>query len=136
MYPTSISIQRDQWQAMLTHVSDSLPEEACGLLSGKGERVSKVLTVDNIDRSPYHFTMDPHQQVEALLSIEENDEELIGIYHSHPLGPASVSQRDVKQAAYPEAAILIWFKLENEWHCRAFAMLPDGPREIPILIEG
>ena len=79
--------------------------------------------------------MDPRQQVEGLLHLEREDFELVGIYHSHPCGPASPSESDVKEAAYYEAAFLIWSKSDGDWQCNAFALLPGEVREIPILIE-
>jgi proteasome lid subunit RPN8/RPN11 len=135
MYPESISIHKEHWQEMLTHVLDSLPEEACGLLGGKDECVFLVLPVDNIAQSSVSFRMDPRQQVEGLMHLERGELELVGIYHSHPCGPASPSDSDLKEAAYSEAAFLIWSKIDGEWQCNAFALLPGEAREIPIHIE-
>jgi len=119
---------------MLEHVRRSGPEEACGLLGGKGDEVNWVYPISNIARSPERFRMDPLQQVEALMQIDEWGE-LVGIYHSHPSGPTTPSELDVKEAAYPEAAYLVWAKQHEEWQCRAFFMLPEGPREIQIHLE-
>jgi proteasome lid subunit RPN8/RPN11 len=135
MVPESISIHKEHWQEMLTYVLDSLPEEACGLLGGKGERVLLVLPIDNIAKSPVSFRMDPRQQVEGLMHLESEDLELVGIYHSHPCGPTSPSDSDVEEAAYTEAAFLIWSKSDVEWQCNAFALLPGEAREIPIHTE-
>jgi proteasome lid subunit RPN8/RPN11 len=135
MCPESISIHKEHWQEMLTHVLDSLPEEACGLLGGKSDRVFIVLPIDNIAQSPVSFRMDPRQQVEGLIQLEREDLELVGIYHSHPNGPALPSDSDLKEAAYPEAAFLIWSISDGEWQCNAFALFPGGARDIPIRIE-
>ena len=119
---------------MLEHVRRSGPEEACGLLGGKGDEVNWVYPISNIARSAERFRMDPLQQLKALMQIDESGE-LVGIYHSHPSGPTTPSELDVKEAAYPEAAYLIWSKSDEEWQCRAFFMLPEGPREIQIHLE-
>ncbi len=120
---------------MLAHVRRCTPEEACGLLGGEADKVHCVLPISNIARSPERFRMDPLQQVEALMHIDEWGDQLVGIYHSHPSGPATPSELDIKEAAYPEAAYLIWSKSGEEWQCRAFFMLPEGSREIPIHLE-
>jgi len=120
---------------MLAHVRRCTPEEACGLLGGEADKAHYVLPINNIARSPERFRMDPLQQVEALMQIDERGDQLVGIYHSHPSGPATPSELDIKEAAYPEAAYLIWSKLGEEWQCRAFIMLLEGPREIPIHLE-
>jgi len=119
---------------MLEHVRRCAPEEACGLLGGKGDEVNRVYPISNIARSPERFRMDPVQQVEALMQIDEWGE-LVGIYHSHPSGPTTPSELDIKEAAYPEAAYLVWAKQDEEWQCRAYIMLPEGPREIPVHLE-
>lgn len=116
---------------MLEHVRRCAPDEACGLLRGKWDEVCQVYPISNIARSPDRFRMDPVQQVEALMHIEERGQ-LVAIYHSHPSGPTTPSELDIKEAAYPEAVYLVWAKQEEEWQCRAFLMLPKGPREIPI----
>ena len=119
---------------MLEHVRRCAPEEACGLLGGKGDEVKRVYLISNIARSPERFRMDPVQQVEALIRIEEWGE-LVGIYHSHPSGPATPSELDIKEAAYSEAAYLVWSKQDEEWQGRAFFILPEGTREIQIHLE-
>ena len=129
-----IYISIAHWNTMLEHVRRCAPEEACGLLGGKGDKVIWVYPISNIARSPERFRMDPLQQVEALMQIDEGGE-LVGIYHSHPSGPTTPSELDIKEAAYPEAAYLVWAKQDEEWQCRAFFMLPEGPREIQIHLE-
>ena len=116
---------------MLEHVRRCEPEEACGLLGVKGDEVNWVYPISNIARSPERFCMDPVQQVEGLMQIDERGE-LVGIYHSHPSGPTTPSELDIKEAAYPEAIYLVWAKQDWEWRCRAFFILPEGLREIPI----
>jgi proteasome lid subunit RPN8/RPN11 len=38
------------------------PLEACGLLAGNGERVTKCYVLTNADASPEHFSMKPEGQ--------------------------------------------------------------------------
>ena len=70
-----------------------------------------------------------------MIKITEDGQELVGIYHSHPDGPPEPSALDRMEAAYPDAAYLIFSRSQGEWKCRAFAMHPDGPIEIPIFLE-
>ncbi len=121
---------------MLEHVRSAQPHEACGLLVGIAETVHQVIPVANTMHSAVRFKMDPRAQVEAMMKIEDDGHQLVGIYHSHPKGPAGPSALDRSEAAYPKAAYLIFSPQRGEWECHAFAMLPDGPREIPLFLEG
>ena len=120
---------------MLEHVLSCLPEEACGLLGGQNGNILSVLPVKNISENPYRFQMDPGEQIKAMFEIEEKDHQIVAIYHSHPVGPEDPSEMDIDEAAYPEAAYLIWYPSGVKWNCRAFMMLDEGPEEIPIVLD-
>lgn len=116
----ALVIRESHWRSMLEHVQSCLPEEACGLLGGHASEVEVVIPVENTEHSPVRYRMDPQEQVRSLLSLEGRGMELVGIYHSHPLGPAGFSATDFKDAAYPEAAYLVWSRSRGTWVCRAF----------------
>jgi [CysO sulfur-carrier protein]-S-L-cysteine hydrolase len=99
--------------AMLAHVQQAQPSEACGLLGGPPGEVARVYCVENVYHSPVAYYMDPAGQVAAMLDIEAAGWDVVGIFHSHPAGPPSPSPTDVAQALYPEAVYLI--------------LAPDGP---------
>ena len=133
--PEAISIQRTDWCEMLQHVQACLPREACGLLGGKDGSVRHVLPVKNVASGSSRFRMDPGSQIEAMLSLEEGGESIIGIYHSHPAGPSILSRTDMDEITYPEAANLIWSPFEDGWICRAFVLQVEHVHEIEIHIE-
>lgn len=134
--PDAIILSKTHWYSMVDHVQRCLPEEACGLLGGRAHKVELVIPVENAAHSPVRYRMDPQQQVHALLSLEERGMELVGIFHSHPLGPAGFSTTDFEEAAYPEAAYLIWSHTTGAWVCRAFRIF-EGARveEISLIVE-
>jgi proteasome lid subunit RPN8/RPN11 len=120
---------------MHDHVLACLPEEACGLLGGGQGVVRMVIPVLNGLRSRTRFHMDPQGQLSAMQRIEEEGEEIVGIYHSHPGGPPAPSGTDLGEAAYPEAAYLIWAPTGGAWNCRAFRIGPAGVAPLQIRIE-
>jgi proteasome lid subunit RPN8/RPN11 len=77
--------------------------------------------------------MDPQGQISALGRIEDEGEELIAIYHSHPMGPAHPSATDLDEAAFPEVDYLIWSPGEGQWRCEGFHL--EGGRFVPLTIE-
>ena len=112
-------ISRNHWQEMLEHVDKHVPLEACGLLAGEHNRVANVIPVQNQAQSPVRFVMEPYEQLQAFDWIEANGLELLGIFHSHPTGPETVSPTDVAEAAY-EVVHLIWSRLQGHWQARGF----------------
>jgi proteasome lid subunit RPN8/RPN11 len=120
---------------MREHVISEHPLESCGLVGGQDGQAEVVIPVSNIAGSAVRFRMDPNEQIQAMMRIEESGWELLGIYHSHPQGPSGPSVTDFQEAAYPEAAYLIWFREGQTWSCRAFDLLENPGQEIPIVVE-
>jgi proteasome lid subunit RPN8/RPN11 len=112
-------LSKRHWQEMLDHVERQLPLEACGLLAGTQDRVTDVILVQNKAQSPVRFVMDPYEQLKAFDWIESNGLELLGIFHSHPAGPATASATDIAEAAY-DVVHLIWSREQTHWQLRGF----------------
>jgi len=110
------------FQQMLQHVRTCLPEEACGLIGGFQNRASLIFPVENEFHSPSRFRMKAEEQLSVFLTLEENELDLIGIYHSHPTGPAFPSQTDQSEFAYPGTAYLIWSLLNADWKVHGYRM--------------
>ncbi|WP_420641020.1 M67 family metallopeptidase [Candidatus Leptofilum sp.] len=101
-------IERPFLNQILNHLQDCYPEEGCGLVAGDARgRVTAVYPIENSLHSLTAFTMNPQQQVQAMLDLETNGWQLLAIYHSHPHGPETPSTSDIQQAYYPEALTLI-----------------------------
>jgi len=123
-------------QQMLAHVLSNIPEEACGLLAGipGRQQVRLVQPVTNSLHSPVRFRMDAGEQLKAMLWMEQNGLELLGIYHSHPRGPERPSQTDIAEFYYPGVATLIWSPdVQGSWQLRAYAIQPGQVTEICLL---
>lgn len=110
------------------------PEEACGIVAGTAGRSRMVFPIENVLHSPHRFRMHPQQQLRVFYRLEDAGWDLLGIYHSHPQGPATPSRTDLAEAAYPEAIHLIWSPTGGEWGCRAFLIDAQGWREVPIRV--
>jgi proteasome lid subunit RPN8/RPN11 len=95
-----------------------------------------MMPITNVEDGQDRFLMDSQEQVDAILRIEDEGLQLLGIYHSHPKGPEEPSESDINEAAYPEAGYLIWSPGVEQWSCRAFIIEQDTVREIPIVITG
>jgi len=114
-----LKLKREHWNIMRAHVQAHAPLEACGLLAGKNNRVEKVLLIKNQAKSPVKFRMDPKEQLEAFNWIDSKGLSLVGIFHSHPAGPETVSATDIKEAAY-DVIQIIWSRTKGNWIARGF----------------
>jgi len=93
---------------MVAHAREDLPNECCGMIGGGGDEATAVIRVANVAASPLRYEMDPQEQYNALKTIEDGGDELLGIYHSHTKSAAYPSQTDVNQAvAWPEQTYVI-----------------------------
>lgn len=85
-------------QQILEHCLAALPNEACGMLAMDGDRVVKVYPTGNDDTSPVSYTIPPQEHYEAVVDAESNGWEIRGAFHSHPSGPARMSETDLARA--------------------------------------
>ena len=102
-----LQIGRRAYETMIAHLVAVFPAEGCGFLAGRAGQISLVYPIDNTKNSPTAYRMDPRQQVEALLAIEDAGLTLLGIYHSHPGGAAVLSPEDLDQAAFYDVVYLV-----------------------------
>ncbi|HSB89068.1 MAG TPA: M67 family metallopeptidase [Anaerolineales bacterium] len=134
MSPERLRIPPKGWTAIVAHVESCLPEEACGFLGGTGEDVSVILPIENMLHSEVRFQMAPEAQLRGMTWLEREGLLMLAIYHSHPNGPSGLSGTDLKEAAYPESALLVVSSSDGGWVGRAF-MVEGGPvREIEVRV--
>jgi len=100
-------IPREHLELMVTHCRAHHPNEACGLLAGKGSRVTKVYPMSNTEPSPVSYFMEPKEQFRAMKEMRQEGLTMIAIFHSHPQSPAYPSAKDVSLAFYDDAVYVI-----------------------------
>ena len=129
----SLTLTKEQLQTMIDHVNTHAPLEACGLLAGRNSQVESVLAVTNQAQSPVRFVMDPIEQLNAFEWIDSQNMELLGIFHSHPTGPETVSPTDIAQAAYAVVYVIL-ARVDNLWQARGFWMEGGSFREVTLQV--
>ena len=129
----SLTITKEQYQKMIAHVQLHAPLEACGLLAGHDSKVETVLEVTNQAQSAVRYVMDPIEQLNAFEWIESNGLELIGIFHSHPTGPETVSPTDIAESAYDVVQVIL-ARANGNWHPRGFWIENGSYREVTLQI--
>ena len=112
-------LKKEDYEKILAHCKEGLPNEACGLIGGtiEGDKrsIQKVYLLTNIDQSNEHFSMDPKEQLAAVKDMRANGLKLLGNFHSHPESPSRPSEED-KRLAYDSKVnnlIISLMDLEN-----------------------
>jgi [CysO sulfur-carrier protein]-S-L-cysteine hydrolase len=128
--------------ALIAWAQASVPNEACGILSSdrsayEGGQALGFRPLTNAEASPFLYRIDPVEQLHAMLAIDDADEVVWGIFHSHVASPAAPSVTDVGLAFYPEALYLICSLADPaEPHVRAWSIRDGLVSEVPLRFVG
>jgi len=130
----------DLAERLVAQALAELPNECCGMISGRDGRAISVHAAANTESSPFMYVMEPTEQLRIMDEIEDSGADLLAIYHSHTRSAAYPSRTDVELAFYPDALYLIVSVARRESpDIRGFRIdrtAPDGEqiREEPIEI--
>jgi proteasome lid subunit RPN8/RPN11 len=111
-------IRRDLVDEIVAHSREARPrdeqgEECCGLIGGSEEEMTSVHRARNAAATWLRYEVHPSDQIRIMDRIEEEGEELVGIYHSHTKSPAFPSQTDVNLAANWPGVLWLICSLED-----------------------
>lgn len=94
-----LTVTRAALIALRTAADKAAPEECCGILLGHGALIEQAVPARNVHPTPRsHFEIDPQALIDAFRAARAGGPEVIGYYHSHPLGPAEPSAIDSAEA--------------------------------------
>ena len=115
------------------------PNEACGILAGdrsafEGGAALRFYPLANAAASPFRYLIEPGEQLRVMLAIDDADEAVWGIFHSHVRSPAVPSPTDIGLAFYPEALYLICSLADmDDPVVRAWRIVAGEVAEVPIV---
>jgi len=91
----ALVVTRQAIDRIFAEAAAAHPLECCGLLLGKGDRISEARPAANVHSDPKRFfEIDPQTLIDAHRNARSGGPLLIGYYHSHPLGPPEPSATD------------------------------------------
>jgi [CysO sulfur-carrier protein]-S-L-cysteine hydrolase len=97
----TLRLPRAMIEEMVAHARDDLPNEACGIISGRDGVAHKLFRMRNSEASPYRYNIHP---IDLKNALEENDEhgwDILVIYHSHVASEAYPSPTDIRLSQWP-----------------------------------
>jgi proteasome lid subunit RPN8/RPN11 len=118
-------LPRAIYEEIIAHAREGKPEEICGILRGRGLEASELFRAHNIaaDRID-NYDVDP-QTLLLQFDFEDEGEEMMGIYHSHPISVAYPSATDAWNAHYPDSIYFICsLEKDDAPVLRAFRLTP------------
>lgn len=121
-----IKIPQTIYQAMIEHARREAPLECCGILAGKDGTVQRAFELRNEEQSPIRYSISPTDQLKVFEEMEEESQEMIGIYHSHTHTISFPSETDVRLAFYPEVLSVIISLKEEPPVVNAFRIREDA----------
>lgn len=103
----SITLPQAIYDEIIAHAQAGKPEEICGILRGRGTEAYELFRAKNIATERIeNYDVDP-QTLMKQFEFEEAGDEMMGIYHSHPVSVAWPSATDAWNAHYPDTYYLI-----------------------------
>lgn len=132
----AVQLPRPIVNQLLRHAQQNPAAEACGLIGSKDHNPTCCYPIANIATNPQRlFALEPTQQIAAMRSMRERNEELFAIYHSHPSSPPFPSTTDLAQANYPEALyLIISLQTRGVLEMRGFFLRGNAVSEVPLEI--
>jgi proteasome lid subunit RPN8/RPN11 len=122
-------------QAVVDHARRDRPLECCGLLIGRGGHVTAAVPMRNVAASPTRFRVDDREHIALRRAIRLHTPplEVLGVYHSHPSGPARPSPTDLAEAHYPEWLYVVAGIDRERVRVRGFVL--EGGRMCPVRLR-
>ena len=118
---------------LIAHARAEAPQEACGLLAGTGAEVRRIIRCVNTSRTPVtRYAIDAREQLHAFRDLETNGEDLVAIYHSHPISQPYPSPTDRAEAHYPDAFYVLVSLRDAIPELRAYRIRDGWVREAAI----
>ena len=93
-----LELSQDLYDAIVAHARRDHPDEACGVIVGPAgsDRPERFIPMLNAARSPTFFEFDSTDLFKLYREVDDRDEEIVVIYHSHTATEAYPSRTDIQ----------------------------------------
>jgi [CysO sulfur-carrier protein]-S-L-cysteine hydrolase len=128
-------IEKKYIDEMVSHARQEMPNECCGVLTGKVGGVIKLFRTTNSEHSPIRYSIEPNELIKIYQEMDAQGWDLLGIYHSHINHEAYPSPVDIKYAYFPQSFYIIISLIDSTQPVvRAFNIIKGGITEQEIEI--
>jgi proteasome lid subunit RPN8/RPN11 len=135
-----LTIDRATYDGIVAHARRDHPDEACGVIAGPigSDRPERIVPMLNAARSPTFFEFDSMDLFRLYRDVDERDEEIVVIYHSHTATEAYPSRTDIQYGTLnPDAHwVLVSTRDPDTVDLRSFRIVDGEVTEEPVEISG
>lgn len=140
--PPTIHITASLHQQIVAHAEQCYPYEACGLFMGIVNSLYDITLTDYVEsinraeNPAIAFVIDPLTHITLQKAARLKGEQVLGVFHSHPEGEATLSETDKKNAIYSK---FLWM-IASVHHKKVgaihgFVAMPEGDGFIPVMLN-
>ncbi|MFY9489214.1 MAG: M67 family metallopeptidase [Solirubrobacterales bacterium] len=128
---------RPQIEQMIQHSRDELPNECCGVVGSRGGVAETVYRAINSAASPLRYELDSKDYLRIYNEINDRDQDVGAIYHSHTRSAAYPSQTDINLATWPDALYIIVSLADDDApDVKAFSIVDRKVSEVGLEVSG
>jgi [CysO sulfur-carrier protein]-S-L-cysteine hydrolase len=131
-----LRIDRTIHDAIVAHARRDHPDEACGVICGPAgsDRPERFVPMLNAARSPTFFEFDSQDLFRLYRDVDERDEEIVVIYHSHTATEAYPSRTDIQFGSLsPDSHwVLVSTRESDSVEFRSFRIADGTVTEEPV----
>jgi proteasome lid subunit RPN8/RPN11 len=122
---------------VVAHARRDHPDECCGVIAGRDGVATRLFEMTNAERSPTGFVFDSAQWLTVYRDVDDADEDLLVVYHSHTMTEAYPSRTDVRWSANtPGTSWLLVSTRSDELEVRSFRIQDGVVAEEELRITG
>ena len=135
----SLTISRAMVNQILEQARAEYPDEACGVILGSlgADTPMRLMPRINAAHSPTFYEFDPKDLLALYREVDDNDEEIVVIYHSHTETEAYPSRTDIAYAGEPGAHYVLVSTREEiapATEFRSYRIIDGTVTEEPVTI--
>ena len=122
---------------VVAHARRDHPDECCGVIAGRDGVATRLFEMQNAERSPTGFVFDSAEWLTVYRDVDDSDEDLLVVYHSHTMTEAYPSRTDVRWSANtPGTSWLLVSTRSDELEVRSFRIQDGVVAEEELRISG
>lgn len=135
--PNRLQLSAQSHLQLVAWARAAAPDEACGLLLGRrlGDRVEVEhvrLALNVAADARRAFEVHPEDHLALSLEAERLGLDVVGAWHSHPRGPATLSPADLAGAAPGRAQVIVALAASNAPDLRAWLVSDYEAHELEL----
>jgi len=135
----ALTISRAIVDAILEQSRAEYPDECCGVILGPvgADSPQRLKPMANAAHSPTFYEFDPKDLLALYREVDDKDEEIVVIYHSHTETEAYPSRTDIAYAGEPGAHYVLVSTREEiapTTELRSYRIIDGVVTEEPVII--